>query len=297
VSNVLTEPHDGEFFARDVRTRPIYWRLTMKHIRLVFAVTAVLQTICMTSAIAQAGGPSQLPSKVLLRQAIPTGEITMEQFGEHTVIVSERSSSMDTPFTRLEHAAALANIKLCAAHVFAYVSKASVPDVLFANCPDRAKALSELDTLKANAKSFSIWDGDVRLRPGFCNNQGNDAEQFRTLECNSAFLKMLTDPFFDDEDLFWCANKLRTSSLRIMSEGEGSESRTVSCHGNTRFRLYMRDGSGDSWTKYRDHWLNANEFEITYVSSWHNYSDIDTKYVIESQNGAWHRNTGYFLDD
>lgn len=269
----------------------------MKRIKLVCAVTAVLQTICMTSAMAQAGRPSQPPSKILLRQAIPTGEITMEQFGEHTVIVSELSSSMDTPFTRLEHAAAVANVKLCAAHVFAYVSKAPVPDVLFANCPDRAKTLSELDTLKERAKTFVIGDEDVRLRPGFCNNQGNDAEQFRTLECNSAFLAMLNDPFFDDEDLFWCANKLRTSSLRIMSEGEGGESRTVSCHGNTRFRLYMRDGSSDPWTKYRDHLLNANEFEITWVVSWHLYSDVDTKFVIDSQGSAWHRNTGYFLDD
>lgn len=82
-----------------------------------------------------------------------------------------------------------------------------------------------------------------------------------------------------------------------MSEGDDAHSRTVSCHGNTRFRLYRRDGSGDPWVKYRDHLLGANEFEVTHVIVWETYSDSDTKFVIDSQGGAWHRNTGYFVDD
>jgi hypothetical protein len=82
-----------------------------------------------------------------------------------------------------------------------------------------------------------------------------------------------------------------------MSEGDVSLSRTVSCHGNTRFRLYNRDGSGDPWVKYRDHLLGANEFETVMVFDNGLYTDSDTKFVIDSQSGAWHRNTGYFIDD
>jgi hypothetical protein len=43
--------------------------------------------------------------------------------------------------------------------------------------------------------------------------------------------------------------------------------------------------------------LGPNEFEVTYVIVWETYSDSDTKFVIDSESGAFHRNTGWFLDE
>ena len=90
--------------------------------------------------------------------------------------------------------------------------------------------------------------------------------------------------------------EFETREFRIGPEGDDSRSRTVSCRGNTRFRLYRRDGSSDPWTKYRDHVLGPNQLEITYVIVWEMYSGSDTKFVIDSESGAWHRNTGWLLD-
>jgi hypothetical protein len=157
--------------------------------------------------------------------------------------------------------------------------------------------MSDLEVLSTQAKSVAILDDPIESRPGFCNNLNNDAQQFKDIECNAALLDLFNSPLYDDDHAYWCANTLRSSSVRIGPEGAHSQSRTVSCHGNTRFRLYKRDGSGDPWVKYRDHLLGADEFEVTHVIAWEHYSDSDTKFVIDSHSGAWHRNTGYFIDD
>jgi len=269
----------------------------MKLLTQVCAVTALLPALWTAPVLAQASSPIELPSKVLLHKALPNGEIRMEQFGEHMVIVSERGTSSDTPFRRLEMAAQSANKTLCAAQLFAYLSKDPVPDILFAKCPDRARAMLELDVLTTEAKSVAIVDEPIESRPGFCNNLGNDAQQFKDIECNAAILDLFSSPFYDDDHAYWCANTLRSSSVRIAPEGDNSHSRTVSCHGNTRFRLYKRDDSDDPWIKYRDHLLGANEFEVTTVIVLETTWDSDTKFVIDSESGAWHRNTGYFIDD
>jgi len=269
----------------------------MKRFTRICTLLALLLGLWNAQVMAQVRKPIEPPSKVLLDQTLPNGRITMEQFSNNMVIVSERSTSMDTPFRKLDLAAKSAKKSLCAAQLFAYLSKNPVPDVLFANCPDRAKAMSELEILKAEAKSVAIIDDPVQLRPGFCNNINNDAQQFKDIECTAAFLDLVGSPLYNDDHAYWCANTLRKSSVRIKPEGAHSQSRTVSCHGNTRFRLYKRDGSGDPWVKYRDHLLGANEFEVTSVIVWELYSDSDTKFVIDSGSGAWHRNTGYFIDD
>lgn len=269
----------------------------MKRFTPICAATALLLGGWTASALAKDDRPVAPASRILLHQILPDGEITMEQFGDDMVIVSERGTSMDTPYRRLDMAADAADTTLCAAQIFAHLSSEPIPDILFKNCPDREKAMAELEVLQADAKIFAIVDEPIESRPGFCNNLGNDAQQFKDIECAAALVDLFTSPAYTDDYAYWCANTLRSSSLRIKSEGDDSHSRTVSCHGNTRFRLYKRDGSGDPWVKYRDHLIRANEFEVTHVVVWETYSDSDTKFLIESAGGAWHRNTGYFVDD
>jgi hypothetical protein len=269
----------------------------MKSFKQACAVAALLPVLFAASAQAQASKPSDVSSKILLRQATAGSDVTIEQFGENMVIVSERGTDRDSPLRRLDLAAKSAETSLCAAQIFAYLSDDPVPDILFAKCPDRKKAMSDLDALTTRAKTVAIGEYPIESRPGFCNNLGNDAQQFKDIECSEALLSLFGNNGYDEDHAYWCANTLRSSSVRIGPEGDDSESRTVSCHGDTRFRLYKRPGSGDPWTKYRDHLLSPNEFEVTWVIVWETYSDSDTKFVIDSESGAWHRNTGWFLDE
>ncbi len=230
------------------------------------------------------------------------GEIRMEQFGDGTVVMTERSSYGESKLQALDQLAKSKRIRLCPAQVFALLSSAPIPEVLFARCADQHKARADLEQLRSSAKVFRIFEGDFRQRPALCNGLGDDATQFRTIECTAEQIDLYGDSFYDSDNAFWCANSLRTSSDRIMSqmlndEGEVASTRMLSCGGSTRFRFYKRDSTGDSWNLYRDYNISANEYFTLYSYDNDSYGDSDFRFRLTSDSGAAHRNTGYFIDD
>lgn len=242
------------------------------------------------------------PAIVLATIPDSTGEIQFEQFADGTVVMTERRTNAPSKLDALGQLAKSRGIALCPAQVFGMFSAAPIPDALFTRCADSARVQADLDELRIGAKAFRIFEGDITARPGLCNGLGDDATQFRTIECAAEQSDLYGDSFYDSDNAFWCANSLRGSSDRIMSqmlndEGEVASTRMVSCGGNTRFRFYKRDSTGDAWNLYRDYDIGANEYFMLYSYDNDSYGDSDFRFRLTSDAGAGHRNTGYFIDD
>jgi hypothetical protein len=244
------------------------------------------------------------PPAAMTLAVIPdaTGEIRFEQFADGTVVMTQRGSIYaESSMQTLMQWAKSKGEHLCPAQVFGMLSTAPIPELLFARCTDQKRARAELDELRVQAKVFRIFDGPIRSRPLLCNGQGDDS-QFRTIECDAEQSALYGDTYFDADNAFWCANTLRSSSDRIMSqmlnnEGEVASTRMVSCGGNTRFRFYKRDSTSDPWNLYRDDVIGASEYFTLYSYDNDSYGDSDFRFRLTSDSGAGHRNTGYFIDD
>ncbi len=243
------------------------------------------------------------PSNILAVIPHQSGELRFEEFADGTLIMTERASSNDeTPMQALMRNAKSKKINLCPAQIFGMLTPDPIPESLWSRCADIQNAKQTLVQLKADAKVFRIFEGEIRSRPGFCNNINNDAAQFRELECDAELSDLYDDSFYDSDHSYWCANTLRSDSDRSMSttlgdEGEAASTRMVSCGGNTRFRFYKRDSTSDSWNLYRDYNIGANEYFTLYSYDNDSYGDSDFRFRLNSSAGAWHRNTGYFIDD
>jgi hypothetical protein len=242
------------------------------------------------------------PANILATIPDSSGEIQFEQFADGTVLMTERRVHAASRLRALEQLAKSRDIPLCPAQVFGMFSSAPIPEVLFARCADKQLAQAGLDELRIRAKVFRIFEGGIDPRPGLCNGQGDDATQFRSIECTAEQVDLYSDNFFDSDSAFWCANTLRSSSDRIMSqmlndEGEVASTRMLSCGGDTRFRFYKRNSTGDAWNLYRDYDIGANEYFTLYSYDNDAYGDSDFRIRLTSDAGAGHRSTGYFIDD
>jgi hypothetical protein len=229
-----------------------------------------------------------------------TGEIRFERYADGTVTIVERAVGGASQLDALAQVARSKGVSLCPAQVFGLLTDTAAPAELDRGCgKDAALAASEVEGVRAAAKAFRIFD-DFRDRPLLCNGASDDA-QFRDIECTAEQADLYFDDFYDADSTFWCANTLRTSSDRSMysllgSEGEAASTRVVSCEGNTRFRFYKRDSTGDSWILYRDYVLTANEYISFYSYDSDAFDDSDFRFRIDGQGGR-HRSTGYFTDD
>ncbi len=242
------------------------------------------------------------PSVILATIPDSTGEIRFEQFADGTVLMTERRMHAASRLRALGQLAKSQGIHLCLAQVFGMLSSAPIPEALFARCADQKSAYADLNKLRISAKSLYIYEGDIALRPGLCNGLGDDDTQFRTKVCEVEQSDLYNNSFFDSDNAFWCANNLRMSSDRIMSqmlndEGEVASTRMVSCGGGTRFRFYKRDSTDDAWGLYRDYDIGANEYFLLYSSDIDAFDDSDFRFRMTSARGAGHRNTGFFIDD
>ncbi len=249
--------------------------------------------------------PKQLPvppSVILATIPDSTGEIQFEQFADGTVVMTERSMQAESRLDALGQLAKSQGMHLCPAQVFGMLSTAPIPEALFARCADRKRARADLDKLRISAKYFYYFPIDIVSRPLLCRGLADEATTFRTVECDAEESDLYADSNFDEDNVFWCANNLRTSSDRIMSqmlddEGEVVSTRMVSCGGKTRFRFYKRDSTDDAWSLYRDYDIGANEYFTLYGLDNDDFGDVDFRLRMNSDRGAGHRNTGYFIDD
>jgi hypothetical protein len=273
---------------------------------IIFSTLAMFAiALSVNAAPARQPANERLPAPpAVILATIPdsTGEIQFEQFADGTILMTERRMHAASRLHALGQLAKSRGIHLCPAQVFGMFSSAPIPEALFARCADQKRVHADLDELRISAKVFRIFEGNITLRPGFCNGQGDDATQFRTIECTAEQLDLYDDSFYDSDNAFWCANSLRSDSDRIMSqmlndEGEAASTRMVSCGGKTRFRFYKRNSTGDAWNLYRDYDIGANEYFTLYSYDNDSYGDSDFRFRLNSDAGAGHRNTGYFIDD
>jgi hypothetical protein len=226
--------------------------------------------------------------------------LRFEQIDDKVLLLTERGTDNSSVLTPLMDYAQSKSIHLCPAQIYGLLSTQLIPKALWRACAD-PQAAKQLRTLQADAKIFRIFESPITTIGSYCVG-ATGYQTFRTNECNPELSDLYDDVFYDSDHSYWCANTLRQSTDRIMSsqlgdEGEVASIRAVSCSGNTRFRYYKRDSTGDSWSLYRDYQLGASERISLYSYDLDSTGDSDFRFRMDSSSGAWHRNTGYFIDD
>ncbi len=226
--------------------------------------------------------------------------LRFEQIDDKVLLLTEIGNESSSILAPMMHYARSKSIHLCPAQVFGLLSTQPIPDVLWRACADPAAA-KQLRTLITDAKVFRIFESSITPIPSYCVG-ATGYQTFRTNECDNELSDLYDDNFYDSDHSYWCANTLHKSTNRVMSsqlgdEGEVASIRAVSCTGNTRLRYYKRDSTGDAWSLYRDYQLGASERISLYSYDLDSYGDSDFRFRLDSSDGAWHRDTGYFIDD
>jgi hypothetical protein len=259
----------------------------------------VAALLCISSVSAAPVVRSQEPRLIAeLKHGAST--VRFEQIDGDVLLVSEiadgTASDAAPVLPRMMKAGHDKSVRLCPAHLFGLLSSQPIPAELWHACPDPS-AKEQLQGLRtAASKWFEIYGEDISTVSSYC--VGSTGHQsFRSAECSRLLDELYDSPFYDDDHAYWCANTLLKNSNRVFNEGEEVGIATVSCTGTTRFRFYKRADNDDPWTKYRDYYLGSSKLLTLYAFDLDTYSDSNFRFLMESGDGAWHRSTGYFIDD
>lgn len=231
--------------------------------------------------------------------------LRFEQFGSLLLLseISDPTQAKSAPIVAgLLTTAAKQSIHLCPAQIYGLLSSAPIPAALWRACAD-PMAAGQLKTLQAQAqaKVFRIFVDPIVSIGSYCVG-ATGYQSFAAGECNPMLSQLYGDTFYDSDNSYWCANTLKSSTDRSMSiqlgdEGEAARISAVSCTGNTRFRFYKRDSTSSAWVNYRDYQLGPSQHIALYSYDTDQFGDSDFRFRLDSSSGAWHRSTGYFIDD
>lgn len=276
-----------------MRSKRITIEETMK-IRLLICAALAANGVCAASI-------DRSHEAVLLAE-LNQGASTLrfEQIDDKVLLMTEIGNESSNVLVPLMEYASSKSIRLCPAQVYGLLSTQPIPKVLWRACADPLAA-KQLRTLRADPKVFRIFESPITTNASYCVG-ATGYQSFRNNECNPELADLYDDNHYDSDHSYWCANTLHKSTNRVMSsqlgdEGEVASIRAVSCTGNTRFRYYKRDSTGDSWSMYRDYQLGSSERISLYSYDIDSYGDSDFRFRLDSSDGAWHRDTGYFIDD
>jgi hypothetical protein len=295
-------PYRNEGMKRRFRISYLFSEgLFMNTLRAATLLISLLGACAASAATLDRRGAPVLIAE--LRQGGST--IRFEQVDNKAIVLTEISDPFDAGASvpivaKLMEDAKSKSIRLCPAHVFGLLSTQPIPSSLWQACKD-PKALEQLQTLRAQAKYTSIDVRPITTIGSYCVG-ATGYQSFRTQECSAMETRLGGLFLVEDDSTFWCANTLKKDSDRSMSsmldeEGERASIAAVSCTGNTRFRFYMRDSTGDSWSLLRDYQLGPSQRIALYAYDDDSWGDSDFRFRLNSGDGAWHRSTGFFLDE
>jgi hypothetical protein len=268
--------------------------------------TAILLLPMLGAGMASAATIDRRDAPVLIAEIRQGGStIRFEQIDNRAILLSEISDPFDADASgaivaTLMNDAKAKSIRLCPAQIFGLLSTQPIPSSLWQTCTD-PKAFEQLRTLRAQAKYTSIDVRPITTISSYCVG-ATGYQSFRNQECSAMETRLAGLFLVEDDSTFWCANTLKKDSDRSMSsmldeEGERASIAAVSCTGNTRFRFYMRDSTGDSWALLRDYQLGSSQRIALYAYDDDSWGDSDFRFRLNSGDGAWHRSTGFFLDE
>lgn len=262
-------------------------------------VALVAALLCVGPVTAAPVNQSQTP-RLIAELKYDASIVRFEQVDGDVLLVSELTDGVirgGAPvLPKLSEMAHQLSIRLCPAQMFGMLSNQAIPPELWRACSD-PQAKKQLQTLRTTgAKWFEIYGESSTTVGSYCVG-ATGAQSFRSKECSRILGELYDSPFYDDDHAYWCADRLQKDAIRSFSEGEEVAIAAVSCTGTTRFRFYKRAGSGDAWTKYRDHAIGSSKLETMYAFDLDFNSDSDFRFRLDSNDGAWHRSSGYFIDD
>ncbi|HVV81538.1 MAG TPA: hypothetical protein VHE35_00620 [Kofleriaceae bacterium] len=139
----------------------------------------------------------------------------------------------------------------------------------------------------------------VSFRTSYCNVSDQTFVNERCAEMECA-------PYDDCYD--WCVSAHWGWHDRTMSfsnflgdEGNIAMETNSSCSGSTHVRQWERDDAGDAWgSPDSDYWVSGGHWATSgfiYHSVWLFGQDYDFRLRADSESGAYHQHTGYFLDE
>lgn len=129
--------------------------------------------------------------------------------------------------------------------------------------------------------------------PGYCTNPASFASA--CYQCN---------PY--DDCFEWCVTTpwgwhARNLSAKLGQEGNVAMEKNVSCVGATRVRAWEREDVGDAWGSPEIDFMLAPNYRSTTGLIHHSVAvfgqDYDFRLRADSNPGAWHLHSGYFLDE